>query len=188
MEQMGDELRDEELMVRVRQGSAEAFSTLYLRHRTRLLSFCFQMLRNWEDAGDILQDAFRYVHSHAETYQPSARFTTYLFHIARNMCIDVLRRRKRWNLQQLDASIEPADPATPPETALGLAEIEAGVKQAMEDLPEPYREVVLLRVASGMAYDEMATVVGSPIGTVKSRLHTGLELLRQLLRKRNLAE
>src|SRR5437667_8075222 len=151
---MSREYSDEELMLRVAQGDAEAFARLYERHKEGLLNFCYRMLRNWEDAGDIFQDAFRYLHVHAATYQPSAKFTTYLFHIARNMCIDVLRRRKRWNLQQLDTEIDVADDAPAAAPPLEQGEMEEKIKKAMEELPEPYREVVHLRVMEDLDYED----------------------------------
>ena len=185
---MSREYSDEELMLRVAQGDAEAFARLYERHKEGLLNFCYRMLRNWEDAGDIFQDAFRYLHVHAATYQPSAKFTTYLFHVARNMCIDVLRRRKRWNLQQLDTEIDVPDHAPAAAPPLEQGEMEEKIKKAMEELPEPYREVVHLRVVEDLAYEDIAEVLECPVGTVKSRLHAGLGLLRQILKRKKIVE
>jgi RNA polymerase sigma-70 factor, ECF subfamily len=185
---MSREASDEELMSAVAKGDAAAFEQLYHRHKEGLLSFCFRMLRNWEDAGDIFQDAFRYLHVHSATYQANAKFTTYLFHIARNMCIDVLRRRKRWNLQQLDTEIDVPDEPAPAGLPLEQGEVEEKIKKAMEELPEPYREVVHLRVIEDLAYEEIAEVLECPVGTVKSRLHSGLGLLRQILKRKKIVE
>jgi RNA polymerase sigma-70 factor (ECF subfamily) len=185
---MAQETEDERLMLRAKAGDADAFAALYHRHKEPLLAFCYRMLHNWEDAADILQDAFRYVHAHAATYQPTARFATYLFHIARNMCIDVLRRRRRWNLQQLDTEIDLADDAAPQDSPLEQEEVEASIQRALDDVPEPYREVLHLRIVQDLPYEEIARVVECPVGTVKSRLHTGLGLLRQALKRKRLAE
>jgi RNA polymerase sigma-70 factor (ECF subfamily) len=185
---MSHEQTDEELMLRVAAGDADAFARLYERHKEGLLNFCYRMLRNWEDAGDIFQDAFRYLHVHAKTYEPSAKFTTYLFHVARNMCIDVLRRRKRWNLHQLDTEIDIADDAPAPTLPLDQGDLERKIKQAMEELPEPYREVVHLRVIEDLAYEDIAQILECPVGTVKSRLHSGLGLLRQILKRKKIVE
>lgn len=185
---MTRELSDEDLMLRVAQGDPDAFARLYERHKEGLLNFCYRMLRNWEDAGDIFQDAFRYLHVHAATYRPTARFTTYLFHIARNMCIDVLRRRKRWNLRPLDPHIDVPDGPLEAAPPLEQGEIEEKIRKAMEELSEPYREVVHLRVVEDLAYEEIAEVLECPVGTVKSRLHVGLGLLRQILRRKKIVE
>jgi RNA polymerase sigma-70 factor (ECF subfamily) len=179
---------DEDLMLHAAQGDADAFAQLYHRHKEGLLSFCYRMLRNWEDAGDVFQDVFRYLHAHAATYRPSAKFATYLFHIARNMCIDVLRRRKRWNLQQLDPQMDVADDPAASAAPLDQGELEEKVRKAMEEVPEPYREVVHLRVIGNMAYEEIAEILECPVGTVKSRLHSGLGLLRQILKRKKIVE
>jgi RNA polymerase sigma-70 factor (ECF subfamily) len=185
---MSPEASDEDLMLRAAQGDTDAFAQLYHRHKEGLLNFCYRMLRNWEDAGDVFQDAFRYLHAHSATYRPTAKFATYLFHIARNMCIDVLRRRKRWNLQQLDTKIDVADDPSPAAPRLEPGEMEEKVRGAMEELPEPYREVVHLRVIENLAYEEIAEVLECPVGTVKSRLHSGLGLLRQILKRKKIVE
>lgn len=182
------EITDEELMLRVKAGDRDAFAVLYERHKARLLQFCTQMLRNAEDAGDVFQEAFRYLYTHASTYQPTAKFTTYLYRIARNMSIDILRKRRRWNLQALDPAVDVPDPAPVQESRLESDEIEENIKAALDEIPVPYREVVALRVIHQMEYPQIAEVVDAPLGTVKSRLHVGLEILRQTLKKRKLAE
>jgi RNA polymerase sigma-70 factor (ECF subfamily) len=185
---MGRDAADEDLMLRAKAGDAEAFAALYHRHKEPLLSFCFRMLHNWEDAADVLQDAFRYVHAHAATYRPTARFSTYLTHIARNMCIDILRRRRRWNLQQFDPGIDVPDDAPDRGTPLEREEVEASIQRALDEVPEPYREVLHLRIVQDLPYEEIAQVVDCPVGTVKSRLHSGLAMLRQALKRRKISE
>jgi len=185
---VGQEPGDEELMLRAAAGDADAFARVYHRHKEALLSFAYRMLRNWEDAADVSQQAFAYVHAHASTYRPSAKFATYLLHVARNMCIDVLRRRKRWNLRQLDPEIDVPDEAPDRGSPLEREEVETAIQKALEEVPEPYREVLHLRIARELPYEEIAQVVGCPVGTVKSRIHTGLALLRQALKRRRIAE
>ncbi len=185
---MADSRSDEELMLAVKTGDQVAFAALYNRHKEALLSFCYQMLRNYEDASDVFQEAFRYLFTHAATYTPSAKFTTYLYHIARNLCIDILRKRRRWNLRQLEPEYDVPDAAPAAATRLEDEEVEASLKQALEAVPEPYREVVLLRVTQGLAYEDIAKITETPLGTVKSRLHTGFELLRQVLKRRKMIE
>jgi RNA polymerase sigma-70 factor (ECF subfamily) len=185
---MSHEPTDEDLMLRAARADREAFTQLYHRHKDPLLTFCYRLLRNWEDAGDVFQEAFRYLHVHAATYQPTARFTTYLFHIARNMCIDVLRRRKRWNLQPLDPQLDAPDGASGVERPLEQGETELKIRHAMEELPEAYREVVHLRIVEDLAYEDIAHILECPVGTVKSRLHSGLGLLRQILKRKKIVE
>jgi RNA polymerase sigma-70 factor (ECF subfamily) len=185
---MADDRTDEALMLAVKTGDQVAFAALYGRHKDGVLNFCYQMLRNYEDAADVFQEAFRYLFGHAATYQPTAKFTTYLYHIARNLCIDILRKRRRWNLRQLEPDYDVPDETPAGNSRLEDEEIEANLKRAMEEVPEPYREVVLLRVTQGLAYEEIAKMTDSPLGTVKSRLHTGFELLRQVLKRKKMIE
>lgn len=180
---------DEELMTRAAAGDSDAFAQLYHRHKEGLIAFCYRMLRNWEDAGDVFQEAFRYLHTHAARYRPTARFTTYLYHVARNMCIDILRRRKRWNLQQLDATADLLPDGGPAESPrLELEEVEAHLRKALEEVPPPYREVLHLRVVERLGYDEIAQILECPVGTVKSRLHVGLATLRTILKRKKIVE
>jgi RNA polymerase sigma-70 factor (ECF subfamily) len=185
---MTDARSDEDLMLAVRAGDELAFAALYERHKAGVLNFCYQMLRNYEDAADVFQEAFRYLYAHAATYEPSARFTTYLYRIARNLCIDILRRRKRWNLRALEPEVDVQDPAPAARSRIEDEEIEANLRSALEEVPDPYREVVLLRVTQGLAYEDIARITDTPLGTVKSRLHTGFEVLRQILKRRKLIE
>lgn len=175
-------------MLAVKAGDRDAFAALYRRHQAAVLNFCYQMLRNYEDAADVFQEAFRYLFLHAGSYEPSAKFTTYLFRIARNLCIDILRRRRRWKLQQLDTDIDVSDPRRPQETRLESEEIEASVRMSLEEVPEPYREVLLLRLVQGLSYDDVASITESPLGTVKSRLHAGFGFLRRILKRRKVIE
>ena len=178
--------KDEELMLRVKRGDSDAFAHLYHRNKAKLLHFCTGFLRNEDDAIDVCQETFRHIHLNAATYEPRARFTTYLFHIARNKCIDILRRRKRWKLQSLDKAMEPAE--EPADSPLESEEFELEVRRALTEIPEPYREVMLMRLLEGMEYGEIAKVVEIPLGTVKSRIHTGLEQLRRVVRRRRVFE
>ena len=185
---MADPTPDEDLMLKVRDGSAEAFTELYVRHRNGLLGFCYRLLRNWEDAADVLQEAFRYVYLHARTYRPSAKFTTYLFQIARNTCIDILRKRRRRKAQPLDPSIDVPDPAPAGATPMERGEVESRIKEALDQVPDPYREALHLRIVEELEYEEIARILGCPAGTVKSRLHTGLEILREAIRRKKIVE
>lgn len=175
-------------MLSVREGDAAAFTQLYNRHKSALLGFAFQMLRNWEDAADVFQDSFRYVYTHVSTYQPTAKFTTYLHQITRNMCIDILRKRRRRSTGQLDPEIEVPDATLTDDTPMERGEVEAKIKGALEEVPDPYREVLHLRIIQDFAYEEISQIVDCPVGTVKSRLHVGLGLLRDLIKRKKIAE
>lgn len=183
---MDDGIPDEELMLGVRSGNETAFAALYHRHKQGVVAFCTQMLRSADDADDVFQETFRYLFRQAPSYQPTAKFTTFLYRIARNLCIDILRRRRRWNLQALDPAADAADDRPAPKTRLEEQEIELGIKESLAEIPEPYREVLLFRLTRNLAYEEIAELAGVPVGTVKSRLHAGFELLRKSLRRKKM--
>ncbi len=178
--------KDEELMLRVKRGDHDAFAHLYHRNKARLVHFCTTLLRNEDDAIDVCQETFRYVHLNSATYEPRARVSTYLFHIARNKCIDILRKKKRWNLQPLDEAADFGE--TPPESVMESEELQLEIRKALDEIPDPFREVLLLRVMEGMEYGEISRVVEAPLGTVKSRIHVGLERLRQVVRRKKVIE
>ena len=179
---------DETLMVAAGRGDGGALALLFFRHRDGVLAFARRLLGNAEDAADVVQDAFRYLHRTAASYVPAAKFTTYLYRIVKHQCIDILRRRGRWKLQSLDPARDDHGADRLPSPALEGEELRERVKEALADLPAPAREVVLLRVVHGLSYAEIAVSAGLPLGTVKSRLHAGLEHLRVAIRRRRLLD
>lgn len=179
-------MTDEDLMLRAGAGDSRAFAALYERHKAPLVSFCYRMLRNWEDAADVFQETFRYLHAHAAEYEPVAGFRSYATRIARNLCIDILRKRRRRRTGRLDPGLDLPAPDDGPE--LDRAEVEARLRAALDDVPDPYREVLHLRIVDSMEYAEIAETLGCPVGTVKSRLHSALGVLRDLVRKRRIVE
>jgi RNA polymerase sigma-70 factor (ECF subfamily) len=182
------DLRDESLMLAAGRGDGGALALLFYRHRDGALAFAVRLLGNAEDAADVVQDAFRYLHRTAGRYAPAAKFTTYLFRIVKHQCIDILRRRGRWKLQSLDPTRDYRGADHLPSPALEGEELRERVKEALAELPGPAREVVLLRVVHGLSYSEIAVSAGLPLGTVKSRLHAGLEQLRFAIRRRRLLD
>lgn len=179
---------DEELMRLCQQGQTEAFEALYFKHRQSVINFAAQMLRNHEDAADVFQDAFKYIFSKIETYTPSAKFSTLLYKVVRNLCIDILRKRRRRHVQQLNPEIDIEDTSSPGEPALDAQEVTRHIHEAMDQIDEAFREVLILRLLHDHSYEQIGEILQCPIGTVKSRLHTGLALLRKALRQKKFME
>ncbi len=176
-----DELKDESdeaLMALCREGYEQAFTVLYLRHRDAVVRFASHMLRDRDEALDVLQDTFRYVFSKIPTYEPNAKFTTLLFRVARSLAITILRKKRRIQYSDiLDDTLPPPEEVHPGE-ALDREQAKDVLERALRDLPEIYREVLLLRVAQEMSYEEISRIVDCPLGTVKSRIHLGVQRLR----------
>jgi RNA polymerase sigma-70 factor (ECF subfamily) len=190
------EVPDEALMFRFQGGDRSAFALLVKRHQAPLYNFALGHLRSGPAAEEVVQDAFvRVVHS-AREFKHAARFTTWLYTIARNLCIDQGRKRALRNHPSLDEvrhghgedgaggptlGERTADPGASVERAASSIEIRQRLLEAVEGLPEEQREVFLLREVSNVPFKEIAEIVGVPENTVKSRMRYALERLQATL-------
>jgi RNA polymerase sigma-70 factor (ECF subfamily) len=158
-------------------GDAQAFTTLVHRHRDRLWAVAVRTLGDREEAADALQDALLSAYRSAGSYRGEARVTTWLHRIVVNACLDRVRRSKARPTVPMPEDNDPADPRDPladRETAL---EIEA----ALAALPEEQRAALVLVDVHGLPVDDVAHVLGIPVGTVKSRCSRGRALLAESL-------
>jgi RNA polymerase sigma-70 factor (ECF subfamily) len=191
---------DEALMLRYRDGDVRAFEVLVKRHRKPLYNFILRFVRDAAQTEDVLQETFLRVIKGAEAYERQAKFTTWLYTIARNLCVDASRRGKHRKAQSLDAPANGEEDGSPlidlvadgkdgvDRQAIGR-ELQARIKQAIEALPEEQREIFLLREMADLQFNEIAKVVGCPENTVKSRMRYALEKLREALEEyRDLAQ
>lgn len=180
-------------MQRFRKGDAGAFRRLVARHQDRVFNFVLRQVRQPETAQELVQETFLRVVKNADTFRAEARFTTWVFTIARNLCVDALRRQKHRNTVALDAPLRvgEADGATMldmvkddgPGADHRLADkrFSTALKDALEALPVEQREVFLMRELEGLKFREIADVVGVPENTIKSRMRYALEALRHHL-------
>jgi RNA polymerase sigma-70 factor, ECF subfamily len=178
----GVEASDEELMRRFRAGEGGAFPLLVQRHRARVFAFVLRLTQDRSRAEDVLQETWLRVVRGAATYQPTAKFTTWVYTIARNACLDGARREKHRATSALDE--EPEDTGTPwsnPERGASAAELRPLLEAAVAALPEEQREVFLLRELAGIPFAEIARMTGAPEPTVKSRMRYALEALQKHL-------
>lgn len=186
---------DAELVAHARDGDRGAFDALVLRHQDLVFNMSYRILADREDALDVAQDVFLTVYRSLPRFEERARFTTWLHRITVNRCRDELRRRgsvKHTRPRSLDAlarrdgdavGFEPeADGPTPTETAVGH-EAATLVERAIAALPDEIRETLVLRDVEDLAYEEIADVLGVPVGTVRSRLHRARALLKESLRE-----
>ncbi|HEY7954074.1 MAG TPA: RNA polymerase sigma factor [Polyangia bacterium] len=191
---------DESLMFRYRDGDVRAFELLVTRHRKAVYNFIVRFVRDAAQAEDVLQETFLRVIKSADAYEKQAKFTTWLYTIARNLCVDAARRGKHRRAASLDAPVN-NDPEAP---ALieRIADAGAGVdrqaigrqmalrmQEAIAQLPDEQREIFLLREVNDLQFNEIADIVGCPENTVKSRMRYALEKLREALEEyRDLAQ
>ena len=177
---------DEELVAWAVDGDREAFSALVTRHQRALVGYLARLTGNRDGALDLAQDVFIKVYQSLDTFDPSFRFTTWLYRIASNWAIDQHRRRPPRTLPldppttERDASSEPSiagdDPS--PHEILRLRELESRLDAAIAELPARYRQLILLRHRQHCRYDEIARIANLPLGTVKNRIFRAREILR----------
>lgn len=185
---------DEGLMLRYQKGDVRAFEVLLSRHRKPVFNFILRFVGNPAQAEDLLQDCFLRLIKGVEGYQKQAKFTTWLYTIARNLCVDASRRGKHRRAYSLDAPIDqeegkdgatlldvvPDEQVAADRQVIGN-ELSGKLHSAIAKLSEEQREVFLMREFLDMPFKEIADVVGCPENTVKSRMRYALEKLRQEL-------
>ena len=183
------EQADEDLMVLYQKGEVRAFEVLLSRHRKPVYNFVLRFVGDKETAEDLLQETFMRVIKGAEAYKRQAKFTTWVYTIARNLCVDQSRRRKHRKHASLDA---PLDASEESGTLMDVIpgnemasdrktvnkQLHATMQKAIAELSEEQREVFLMREFLDMPFKQIADVVGVPENTVKSRMRYALEKLR----------
>jgi len=185
-----DGLSDEELLRRCRiEGDRNAFEVLVQRYESELFNYLRRYLGNAEMAEDVFQATFLQVHLKQDQFEEGRRFRPWLYTIATHQAIDAQRRNKRHRMVSLDhrtgdddigtlVDMLAADGQTAAEQ-LQAEEARDWVRSAVEQLPESLRAALLLVYHQGMKYREAADVLGIPVGTVKSRLHSALLKLNE---------
>ena len=184
-----EHITDEALMAEFQNGSARAFERLFTRHKKPVFSFLVRHVGRASIAEELFQELFLRVIKAAPVYRPEARFTTWLYTIARNLCIDQARRQKARPADTSDETGfgEPAwsdragTGASAPDRQLVAGELQAELTRAIDTLLPEQREVFLMREFLNLRFKEIAAIVGVGENTVKSRMRYALEHLRQVL-------
>jgi RNA polymerase sigma-70 factor (ECF subfamily) len=186
---------DEELMLSCRDGDEAAFDTLYRRYEKPIFSFIYRMVSSAADAEDLCQETFFKVIRAKKKYRKTAKFKTWLFNIALNLCRDRIRRMKfRSHLslnspafsqdsEEIQKQQSISNPSSDPTRHAQNDEIKALVQQAFIKLPQHQRTVVILRQYHDLKFSEIAEIMNCPLGTAKSLNHRGRENLMKALSK-----
>ncbi len=183
---------DADLMLRVKQGDIAAFEELVEKYKQPVINLIYRTLPDATEAEDLAQNVFIQVYKSAHRYQVAARFSTWLYTIARNLCLNEIRRRSRHPADSLDEvhsdnedqparQFEDVKTFAPPETLL-QGELQDKIEEALAELPENQRTAILLCRQDELSYEEIAKLLGCSLSATKSLIHRGRETLKQKLK------
>ena len=184
---------DEELVARSIGGDAESFNQLILRWERPIYALAYRTIGREEDARDVCQETFLRAFRALPGFRGQAKFSSWLYRIALNLCHDWVRRQRRAPIVQLPEGVDPVDlaaagqPTESIEDLVSRKELSEAVAEAMTLLPEEQRTAIILKEYHGMTFQEIAELQGCPLSTVKTRLYQGLTVLRRHLEKRGVA-
>jgi len=177
-----DTLPDLDLMRRVQEGEMVSYNTLVNRYKDRLFNVLYRMLSSEDEANDLLQETFLRVWQHKMSYDFRFAFSTWIYTIALNLARNELRRRKKIKfLDIFDFADKLAAKEEKKDTSANLKTL---LEAEMKRLPEKYKTAFLLRDVDNLSYEEIAQVLGVPLGTVKSRVNRARAILRTRLKPR----
>ena len=180
---------DRELIAQALKGDEKAYRELLVNYERAVFNICLKMVRDREEARDLAQEAFMKVFSMLDRYNPSYAFSNWLFKITSNLCIDSMRKRRISTLpmdqpvqsSQGEFERQYASSLDAPDKTLMKKERIALLARVIDSLPDHYRIMIVLRHQQDLSYDEIATVLDIPLGTVKARIHRAREMLKNRL-------
>lgn len=180
-------MREEEWIEAARQGDQDAFAELVRLYEKRVFALTSRMCRNPEDAAEAAQEAFLSAWQGLRFYRGEASFSTWLYRLASNACVDLLRREGRHraaagaSLDDEEMKIDAVDPAPSPQDVAERRELREQVEAGLAALSPEHRQVLVLREMHQLSYDEISQVLSLDVGTVKSRISRGRRQLRKFL-------
>jgi len=176
---------DAAMVAQCRAGDRRAFERLLARYERQIFNVAYRMLHHREDAIDVTQTVFLKVYEHLDRYDPAQRFFSWIYRIAVNESVDALNGRQR-TISALDEEAVAADHERPDEAA-EQRQLDAGMQSALMAIKVEYRTLIVLKHLQECSYEEIASILECPVKTVKSRLFTARQALRDLLASRGWA-
>ncbi len=181
-------IKDEELMLAYQSGNSEALEEIFLRYKARILNFALRILSNLADAEDVVGETFFILTRKKSSYEPKAKFSTWIYTISHNLCIDRIRRRKKttflWFLRgkgETEEEIIMPDLKPLQDTHLEKGETRDRVRASIGKLSLKYKEAIILREYQNLSYQEISGVLGCSLSEVKMRIFRAREKLRKEL-------
>jgi RNA polymerase sigma-70 factor (ECF subfamily) len=183
---------DAALMLRVKRGDRAAFAELVDKYKQPVMNFIYRSLHDEIEAEDLAQNVFLQAYKSRRRYRQTAKFSTWLFTIARNLCLNEIRRRARHPAESLDEAhaehegqprqqYEDKAQIAPPERLLH-SELEQKIQEALAELPENQRTAILLCRQDELSYEEIAEILDCSLSATKSLIHRGRETLKKKLK------
>jgi RNA polymerase sigma-70 factor (ECF subfamily) len=174
---------ESDLIERFKQGDPSAFEAIVRKHQDRIYNLCRYMLRDPQNAQDAAQDVFLKAYRALKDFRPDSSLYTWIYRIAVTTCIDYIRksRRELFSSEHLTEDL-PSDEYSPHQL-YESGEIGDSIQQSLQKLPEKLRAAIVLREIEGFSYEEIAEVLHTSAGTVKSRISRARKQLRHLLKK-----
>jgi RNA polymerase sigma-70 factor (ECF subfamily) len=179
---------EQDLIAQVQTGNHDAFERLIRLHEKRVYTIALRMTGDTEDAFDVSQDILLRVYSNIGMFKGESSFSTWLYRLATNVCLDFLRKRKRRRARETSLDGDEGgevrdmpDTRYTPEKAFEKLELREEIRRALDRISPEHRQILLLREISGLSYTEISKALGLEIGTVKSRIARAREQMRVLL-------
>ena len=180
-------MKEDLLLEKARQGDQEAFGELVRLYEKKVYALTLRMCKNPDDAAEAAQEAFLAAWQGLKFFRGEASFSTWLYRLASNACVDLLRKEQRHkaaagpSLNDADTYIEVADDAATPQELAERSELREQIEEGLQSLSPEHREVLILRELHQLSYDEIAQTLDLDTGTVKSRISRGRKALRNFL-------
>ena len=180
-------MKEDLLLEKARHGDQEAFGELVRLYEKKVYALTLRMCKNPDDAAEAAQEAFLAAWQGLKFFRGEASFSTWLYRLASNACVDLLRKEQRHravsgpSLNDADTYIEVADDAATPQELAERSELREQIEEGLQSLSPEHREVLILRELHQLSYDEIAQTLDLDTGTVKSRISRGRKALRNFL-------
>lgn len=184
---------DKQLIKEAKSGSVEAFEELIKQCQKKVFNIAYKMTGSYDDANELAQEAFIRAYKSINKFKGDSLFSTWIYRITTNVCLDELRKRKnqkvisinediKYNDEELKPQIKDESPG--PEKIYERKEFKSLVKECIESLPPDYKTVIVLRDIEGFSYEEIAKIINCPEGTVKSRINRARKALREIFKNK----
>ncbi|MGB8656568.1 MAG: sigma-70 family RNA polymerase sigma factor [Candidatus Zixiibacteriota bacterium] len=173
-------MEETELIRQFKNGDKSAFRQLVEKYQDSVINTSYRFLRNKEEAEETAQEVFLKVYLSSQSYQPKAKFSTWLFKIVANCCLNKLRDKKKFSSLQLDKDL-PASTEDQPDKSLERQELKRLLTEAIDSLPENQRTVILLNQDGEFSYQEMAKMLDCSVSAVESRIFRAKDSLKKIL-------